>query len=108
MPWLVRAKDDTIWVVAVEPSSRLTWLKLAEAMMFFKLACLALMPVCTCEAVVPVVCAVIRSAFMSFRIEVTLLMALVAVLTTEAPRLRALVTAERAEVSDFMLVEMDQ
>ena len=83
-------------------------MKLAEAMMFFKLACLALMPVCTCDAVVPVVWAVIRSALRSLRIEVTLLMALVAVLTTEAPRFRALVTADSAEVSDFMLVEMDQ
>ena len=42
------------------------------------------------------------------RMSVTLLIALVAVDTTEAPRLSALVTADSAEVSDFMLVEIDQ
>ena len=79
-----------------------------SSMMFFKLACWAAMSVCTCDLSAPAVCAVTRSAFICFRMVDTLVIALVAVLTTEEPRFSALVTADRAEVSDFMLVEIDQ
>ena len=80
----------------------------AEFMMLTRLCCWALMSLCTWVALVPDVWAVTRSAFICFRMVSTLFIAEVAVLSTEAPRFSALVTALRALTSDFMLVAMDQ
>ena len=62
----------------------------------------------TCVGSVPGVCAVTRSALILFRIVSVLLRAAVAVPRVEEPRFRASVTAERAPVSDFMVVAIDQ
>ena len=104
----LREKASTMLVVVVEPSSRLTPLNDAEFMMLIRLCCWALMSLCTWVALVPDVWAVTRSAFICFRMVSTLLIAEVAVLSTEAPRFNALVTALRALTSDLMLVAMDQ
>ncbi len=104
----LREKESTMLVVDVEPSSRLTPLNDAEFMTLIRLCCWAVMSLCTWVALVPDVWAVTRSAFICFRMVSTLLIAEVAVLSTEAPRFRALVTAPSALTSDFMLVAMDQ
>ena len=66
------------------------------------------MSLCTWVGLVPEVWAVTMSAFICFRMPSTLFIAEVAVLSTEAPRFSALVTAPSALTSDFMLVAMDQ
>ena len=95
-------------VVVVLPSSRLTPLNDAEFMMLMRLCCWAVISLCTCVALVPEVWAVTMSAFICFRMVSTLFIAEVAVLSTEAPRFSALVTAPSALVSERMLVAMDQ
>ena len=51
---------------------------------------------------------VTRSCFILSRMVPTLVSAAVATPTTDEPRLSASVTADRALVSDFMVVEIDQ
>ena len=108
VPAPLREKLSTMLVFAVLPSSRLTPLNDAERITLMRLCCWAVMSLCTCVLSAPDVCAVTRSAFICFRMLSTLFIAELAVLSTEAPRFSALVTAPSALTSDFMLVEMDQ
>ena len=95
-------------VDVVLPSSRFTPLNDAEHMIEIRLCCWAVMSLCTWVVLVPDVWAVTMSAFICFRMVSTLVIAEVAVLSTEAPRFSALDTAPNALTSDFMLVAMDQ
>ena len=108
VPEALRENDDTTVAWLALPSSRLTPLKEADVMMLIRLACWAEMSVCTWVGSVPEVCAVTTSFFILFSSVIVLFKAAVAVPTTEEPRFRASVTADRAPVSDFIVVEMDQ
>ncbi len=108
VPDALREKDDTTVAEGELPSSRLTPLKEADAMMLMRLACWAEMSVCTWTGSVPDVWAVTTSSFILFSSVIVLFKAEVAVPTTDEPRFRASVTAERAPVSDFIVVAIDQ
>ncbi len=107
-PALSRENDATMLTECAVPSSRLTLLKEAAVAMLFRLACRAATSDWICARLVPGVCAVTRSCFILFISVSVLLSAAVATPTVDEPRFSASVTAERALVSDFMVVEIDQ